>query len=235
MIQPMIQRWAIILAVGLFGFFFAKLAIEYQERQTLPPLARSYVELGPAERGTANVTTAILLTYRAFDTLGEVAVLFLVTAGLGLLLGKRESSAQRAASSDAPVPSSEIVQSGTEFLLPLIAIFAAYIIMNGHLSAGGGFQGGAIIASAVMLLLIAHPEMHLNLGMLSKTESIAGLLIVLVGLCGVIWAAGFLDNRLLPLGKLGGFFSAGAIPVLSALLGIKVGCELSVIIDRMRG
>ena len=47
-------------------------------------------------------------------------------------------------------------------------------------------------------------------------------------------AGGFLDNRVLPLGEFGAFFSAGTIPVLSVLLGIKVGCELSVIVDRFR-
>ena len=57
---------------------------------------------------------------------------------------------------------------------------------------------------------------------------------MLVGVAGLIVADGFLDNRVLPLGKFGTFFSAGAIPLLSVLLGAKVGCELSVIIDRFR-
>ena len=57
---------------------------------------------------------------------------------------------------------------------------------------------------------------------------------VLAGIAGLMFAGGFLDNRVLPLGQFGAFFSAGAIPVISVLLGIKVGCELSVIIDRFR-
>jgi len=60
------------------------------------------------------------------------------------------------------------------------------------------------------------------------------VLFVLVGVAGLILADGFLDNRVLPLGEFGAFFSAGAIPLLSVLLGVKVGCELSVIIDRFR-
>jgi len=66
-------------------------------------------------------------------------------------------------------------------------------------------------------------------------ESVAGLVIVLVGIAGIVLAGGFLDNRVLPLGEFGTFLSAGAIPVLSVLLGVKVGCELSVIIERFRG
>jgi len=106
--------------------------------------------------------------------------------------------------------------------------------MNGHLSAGGGFQGGAVIASAVLLMLLAYPQYQPNLEFLSMTESAAGVLFVLVGVVGLIVAGGFLDNRILPLGQFGAFFSAGAIPLLSVLLGIKVGCELSVILEKFR-
>jgi len=127
------------------------------------------------------------------------------------------------------------VQNGAAVLFPLISIFAAYIIMNGHLSAGGGFQGGAIIASGVMLLLLAKPEYRIDHGFLGTTESLAGVLFVLAGIAGLIFAGGFLDSRMLPLGQFGAFFSAGAIPIISVLLGVKVGCELSVIIDRFRG
>ena len=47
-------------------------------------------------------------------------------------------------------------------------------------------------------------------------------------------AGGFLDSRFLPLGQFGTFLSGGAIPLVSALLGIKVGAELSVILERFR-
>ena len=82
--------------------------------------------------------------------------------------------------------------------------------------------------------MVAKPEFRVKLTRLSAIESLAGLLIVLVGIAGIVLAGGFLDNRILPLGEFGAFFSAGAIPILSVLLGAKVGCELSVIIERFR-
>lgn len=230
------RRAFVILVVALFGLVFTSLVIAHNERHSLRPLAESYVKLVPQELGAPNVITGILLTYRAFDTLGEVAVLFMVAAGVGLVLGP---SGQRRRSSPRKVVetarrSSEIVQSGAQILAPLIAIFAAYIIMNGHRSAGGGFQGGAVIASGVLLLVLASTRYRVDLEFLSMTESAAGVLFVLTGIAGLIFAGGFLDNRVLPLGQFGAFFSAGAIPILSVLLGVKVGCELSVIIDRFR-
>jgi multicomponent Na+:H+ antiporter subunit B len=230
------RRAFIVLAVMLFAILFAGIAIDYVERQSLPPLAASYVRLVTQELGAPNVITGILLSYRGFDTLGEVAVLFMVAAGLGLVLGERAPHRDAApAEPKATVASTEIVRTGTAILLPLISIFAAYIIMNGHLSAGGGFQGGAIIASGVMLLLLAEPDIRLDHDFLGITESLAGVLFVLAGVAGLVFAGGFLDSRMLPLGQFGAFFSAGAIPVISVLLGVKVGCELSVVIDRFRG
>jgi multicomponent Na+:H+ antiporter subunit B len=231
-----IRRVFAALAVTLFAALFAGIAVDYAERQSLPPLAASYVRQVPQELGAPNVITGILLTYRGFDTLGEVAVLFMVAAGVSLLLAERGPRR----GDPVPVepaentPSTELVQNGAAVLLPLIAIFAAYIIMNGHLSAGGGFQGGAIVASGVMLLLLAKPEYNVDHGFLGAAESLAGVLFVVAGIAGLIFAGGFLDSRMLPLGRFGAFFSAGAIPVISVLLGVKVGCELSVIIDRFR-
>jgi multicomponent Na+:H+ antiporter subunit B len=228
------QRILSAVAIVLVALIFASIAISYTEQQALRPLAESYVRLVPQDLGAPNVITGILLTYRAFDTLGEVAVLFMVAAGVGLVLGASAKGESAEAESEKATPASEIVQSAAQIMVPLIAIFAAYIIMNGHISAGGGFQGGAVIASAVMLLLLANPSHKLNAAFLSITESIAGVLFVLVGIAGLIFAGGFLDNRVLPLGQFGAFFSAGAIPVLSVLLGVKVGCELAVILDRFR-
>lgn len=231
----MIYRASAILAVALLGLLFASLAIDYTAPQTATPLARAMLVQVPQDLGAPNVVTGILLTLRGFDTLGEVAVLFMVAAGVGLLLTRDGPAHGRSASDETRIaPASELVRNGAAVLLPLIAIFAAYIITNGHISAGGGFQGGAVIASGVMLLLLADPGTRINLGFLSATESLAGVTFVLVGVAGLIMAGGFLDSRVLPNGQFGAFFSAGAMPIISVLLGVKVGCELSVIIDRFR-
>jgi len=220
-----------ILVLVLFGALFAGLVAAHKQRAELPPLAASYVKLVPQELGAPNVVTGILLHYRALDTIGEVAVLFMVAAGVGLLLG---GGSGQGAPAVRKTPPSEIVQTGARIMTPLIAIFAAYIIMNGHISAGGGFQGGAVIACAVLLTVLGRPEYVVPLAKLSAIESLAGILFILVGIAGIVWAGGFLDSHLLPLGSFGALFSAGTLPVLSVFLGIKVGCELSVIVGRFR-
>ncbi|MBB3541407.1 MULTISPECIES: hydrogen gas-evolving membrane-bound hydrogenase subunit E [unclassified Rhizobium] len=226
-----------LLCVLIFGVIFASLVSDYDERQTLSALAVHYLTEVPADLGAPNVVTGILITFRGFDTLGEVAVLFMVAASVGLLLtgeaGGKAPSRDSASHIIGRGPS-ELVRNGAEVVLPLIFLFGAYVIMNGHLSAGGGFQGGAVVASGVMLLMLAYPSGSINHGFLSTTESLAGVFYVLIGIVGIAFGSGFLDSHILPRGNFGTLISAGAIPLISALLGIKVGAELSVIIDRFR-
>jgi multicomponent Na+:H+ antiporter subunit B len=223
------------LAILIFAFIFGRMIAEYGERQTLSPLAEHYLTAVPQDLGAPNVVTGILITFRGFDTLGEVAVLFMVASGVGILLARKPDEASHPLEKESePGRPSELVENGARVILPLIFLFGAYVIMNGHLSAGGGFQGGAVVASGVMLLMLAHPTSRLRHEILSITESLAGVAYVILGILGLVLAGGFLDSHILPLGEFGTLFSAGAIPLISALLGIKVGAELSVVIDRFK-
>lgn len=237
------KQIAVAFAILMFGLIFARLVGEYSERTQLMPLAQHYLVEVPKTLGAPNVVTGILITFRGFDTLGEVAVLFMVAASMGILLGGSTADKTGRATLEQPKSDdldydqhqpSELVRNGAEIVLPLIFLFGCYVIMNGHLSAGGGFQGGAVVASGVMLLLLARPKTLLHHGFLSVTESLAGVLYVFIGVLGLIFAGGFLDSHILPAGEFGTLISAGAIPLISILLGIKVGAELSVIIDRFR-
>ena len=87
----------------------------------------------------------------------------MVAAGVGLVLGERAPRKDAVPARSRTQLSHRAKSCRTApHSLPLISIFAAYIIMNGHLSAGGGFQGGAVIASGVMLLLLAKPATRLE-------------------------------------------------------------------------
>ena len=135
----------------------------------------------------------------------------------------------------ARVPASEIVTTGTQVLLPLIFTFGAYVIVNGHLSAGGGFQGGAIVASGVMLLLLARPgSTAQRRGAQRRSNPLPACSMSRSAFSGWSWPAASSTRASCRRAKFGAFISAGAIPLISALLGIKVGAELSVIIDRFR-
>jgi multicomponent Na+:H+ antiporter subunit B len=68
---------------------------------------------------------------------------------------------------------------------------------------------------------------------LSSIESLSGAFYVVIGVLGLVLAGGFLDNRFLPLGQFGSLFSAGAIPIIYSLIGLKVGSELTGILENV--
>jgi multicomponent Na+:H+ antiporter subunit B len=227
----MLKRLFILLTLLLTAMVFSDLALNYSEHTELSKLAQYYAAKGPQELGAANLVTAVVVTYRGLDTLGEVTVLFISAAGVGLLLGRRE----RQATEDSPKKAaSELVQTAAQLLMPMVFLFGVYVFVNGHLTPGGGFQGGAIIASGVLLLLLALPQAQVSHRLLTATESLSGFSYVVVGALGVVLAGGFLDNRILPLGEFGSLFSAGAIPIIYVFVGLKVGSELSAVLDRFR-
>ena len=239
----MIKRMFIFIMLALMAVVFFNLATNYTENTELSKLGHYYVEKGPQELGAPNLVTAVIVTYRGLDTLGEVTVLFISAAGVGLLLRRTrrkdddedlEQGDREEETAGVHKPASEIVETATELLLPMVILFGIYVFLNGHLSPGGGFQGGAIIASGTMFLLLALPESHISRTMIAIIESLSGFSYVVVGVLGVIMAGGFLDNRIMDLGSYGTLFSAGAIPLIYVFVGLKVGFELSAVLDRFR-
>ncbi|MGD1990527.1 MAG: MnhB domain-containing protein [Chromatiales bacterium] len=240
----MIKRLTLILLLAGIGSLFAGLVITYVPDEELNLTASYYAEKTAEDLGAANIVTAIIVTYRGLDTLGEVTVLFLTAAIVGLVLSQSRGRSQLTiqaldnmtsddGSTPTPTmrrelpPTGELLSTGTRLLLPLILLFGAYVFSHGHLTPGGGFQGGAILASAMLLLLLSNPAKRFGHRLITLVESTAGLSFILIGILGILLAGGFLDNRILPTGTFGELFSAGAIPLIYTLVGLKVGAEFS--------
>lgn len=219
----MIKRFTVILLLVGLATIFITLALGYVADGSLNYTARYYAENTVQDTGAANIVTAIIVTYRGLDTLGEVTVLFLTAAIVGLVLAR----GARAGEGKALPPSGELLTTGSHLLVPLILLLGVYVFVNGHLTPGGGFQGGAILASAILLVLLTDPLRHFSHRLIAVLESVSGLVFLTVGVLGMLLAGGFLDNSLLPKGTLGELFSAGTIPLVYSFIGLKVGAEFS--------
>ncbi|MCD6090399.1 MAG: Na(+)/H(+) antiporter subunit B [Bacteroidales bacterium] len=220
----MIKKILIIALLAGVGLIFFDLFNAYQGNETLSKTANYYAENGAKDVGAANLVTAIVVTYRGLDTLGEVTILFLAAAIISFALKFRKEDFIP----NRPVRiTSELLDSASQVIVPIIFMVGIYIFINGHLTPGGGFQGGAVIASGVLLMIMANPNFGISHKVIATVESISGIAFVLIGVLGIVLAGGFLDNTILPLGKLGDLFSAGVIPVIYTFVGLKVGAELS--------
>ncbi|MBS3806949.1 MAG: Na(+)/H(+) antiporter subunit B [Bacteroidales bacterium] len=199
--------------------------------QQLNEVATRYAEKGPEEVGAANLVTAVIVTYRGLDTLGEVTILFLTASIIGFFLKTKKEDIQ------TPVnirKTSEILETASKIITPMIFLLGVYVFINGHLTPGGGFQGGAIVASGLVLMLLANPLKTVNHKIITVVESLSGFFFVVLGVMGLLLAGGFLDNTFIAPGRFGTLFSAGAIPVIYIFIGLKVGSELSGIVSNMQ-
>jgi multicomponent Na+:H+ antiporter subunit B len=225
----MIRNFLIGLVLASFVYIFYNMYINYEPKTELSGIAAHYAEKGAAEVGAANIVTAVVVTYRGFDTMGEVTILFLTASIIGFFLKLNMADEKKVIVHKG---TSELLVTSSQILIPIIFLFGAYVFMNGHLTPGGGFQGGAIIASGIALSIMANPNREINHHAILWIESISGIMFVILGLLGIALAGGFLDNRFISLGTFGDLFSAGAIPFIYSFIGLKVGAEISNILNK---
>lgn len=93
---------------------------------------------------------------------------------------------------------SVIVKSASDMFLPLACVFGCYVVLHGHLSPGGGFQGGVLIASAILLVFLGYGSTKIKQTFsehkLHSSETIAEILYVVIALIGVFTGLGFCFN-----------------------------------------
>ena len=121
-----------------------------------------------------------------------------------------------------------IVKTITRFVGVIVMLFGVYIVLHGHLSPGGGFAGGVLLASGFVLLTLAFGK-DVSLKILpqwlaSALESVGALIFLGIALLG--FGGGFFFFNLLPKGIFGKLMSAGIIPICNIGIGIKIGAAL---------
>ncbi len=116
-----------------------------------------YLEKSMAETSVPNIVTSVLADYRGYDTMFETVVVF--CAGITVLTilrrthrKKKKVIKPRPNRSDADI----ILQGASRLLVPVMQLFALYVIAHGHYSPGGGFQGGVILGASMILLAISY-------------------------------------------------------------------------------
>jgi multisubunit Na+/H+ antiporter MnhB subunit len=121
---------------------------------------------------------------------------------------------------------STIVKRITPLVTGLVFLYGIYIILHGHLTPGGGFAGGVIIAGAFILQILAFGSSSMNLKKevsgSSNTESAAILMVAIMALMALLFGAKVFFSNFLPKGTPGELLSAGAIPLYNIFIGIEV-------------
>lgn len=124
-----------------------------------------------------------------------------------------------------------IVKCAADFFLPLALVYGFYIIFHGNVSPGGGFQGGVIVASSVILLYLGYgykvASRTIRAHTSERVETIASICYVLIAFSGIFWGANFFRNTFFNAGEVGEVLSAGNIAIMNHTVGIKVLAGIS--------
>ena len=112
----------------------------------------------------------------------------------------------------------------------LIFVYGMYIITHGHLTPGGGFAGGALVAGAFILLILANGSDYVRLKRQeegsSVVESSAVLTALVLAVIGLFAGSLWFFNNYLPAGTAGELLSAGVIPLYNIFIGMEVAAAL---------
>jgi multicomponent Na+:H+ antiporter subunit B len=172
---------------------------------------------------TPNLVSSINFDLRALDTLGEETIVAAAVVGGLSLLAPSKKERKRIELTERPVPPA--VKLAGYLMLPVTVLLGFDIVLHGHLTPGGGFQGGVVLATGWHLLYISGSYPALErlrpIEWCEYAEASGTGLYVVTGLLGLALGGVFLTN-FLPTGQSGALVSAGIVPILSILVGVEV-------------
>ena len=210
---------------------------------------RRYVERGGNETGAQNIVAGLILDYRAFDTFGESAVLFTAAVSVLMILG----ASRRGKTDDGESPHTE--SAGRNFLqrgppamslhtfrrddailrgvatlsIPAILMMGCVVVINGHLSPGGGFSGGAILSTALILAANAYGFGRVHDFFSERTfivSSSTALMIYAMSKGYSFFTGANHIHSIIPKGTIGDILSGGLILPLNICVGLIVAGTL---------
>jgi multicomponent Na+:H+ antiporter subunit B len=193
-----------------------------------------YIRDTLSDTGATNVVAGIILDYRAFDTLGESCVLFLASCAVMILLRLDGESGGEDEEGGLYVEMNEPRHDGilakiSSLVVPVVMVFGVYVVLNGHLSPGGGFSGGTILGGSLILFLSAFGTEKTSQFFTQRVYNA----ITILSLSFYTLAKGFSfftgANHIethIPLGTPGAILSAGFILPLNICVGMVVACTV---------
>jgi multisubunit Na+/H+ antiporter MnhB subunit len=122
-----------------------------------------------------------------------------------------------------------IVRTVTRLTIGLIFLYGIYIVLHGHLTPGGGFAGGVIVALSFINLTLAYggeaSSKIFSINAAHMVEALGAIMFLAIALLGLQWG-GFFDNFLRHDGEPGMLVSAGIIPLANIAICLKVGAGI---------
>jgi len=126
-----------------------------------------------------------------------------------------------------------VVKKTTQLIAGMIFMYGIYVIVHGHLTPGGGFAGGVVMAGSLIVIILANGTDFLKL-VKEKTgttiiESLATIMVIMIAVAGFIFGTKIFFNNFLPKGIVGHLVSAGVLPLYNIFVGAEVAASIFII------
>jgi len=188
------------------------------------------------ERHATNVVNSVTFDYRGIDTIGEEFILFAAVMGVTLLLRRQREEDERGGGGNGIRPlagTNDAVRISALALLAPGIVLSVYIVGHGHLTPGGGFQGGMILGAAPLLVYLSGRAVLRRssdpMGPLDLGEGSGAGGFVVIGMVGLVATGAFLQN-VWPLGQIGSIFSGGTLLPINLMVGLEVGAGIVIVL-----
>lgn len=126
-----------------------------------------------------------------------------------------------------------IVKKTTQLIAGMVFMYGIYVIVHGHLTPGGGFAGGVVIAGSFILVMLAYGGDFLKLvkeeSRTTIIESLATILVIMIAISGFLFGTKIFFNNFLPKGIVGHLVSAGVLPLYNIFVGTEVAASIFII------
>jgi len=228
---------ACLVIIGCLLFCVANLPRYGEENPRALAVTERYIEKGLEETGAVNIVAGMILDYRAFDTLGESHVLFTALVCVMILLRLDAKNMKRGFEDYYTVRSDRYFDISKDpilrvigfILTPCILVYGIYILLNGHLSPGGGFSGGAVMGAGLIIFTSAFGFDRTDRFFTAKLFTVLSLFALgfysfAKGYVFFMGANG-LENGI-PKGIPGAILSGGMILPLDIAVGLVVACTM---------
>ena len=228
----------IIILIGIFGLAYY-IAPKLPQQTELRPLGEFYLEnsyFGDYSAKSPEVVTSILWDYRGIDTLFETSVFFLAIIGSLTLfrLNKKQEKKAKQKMEEFSNGLTLVIKSVTKIIVAMILAVSASIALHGHLTPGGGFQGGSALSVAPLLIIAAYSKYALEEHGLDKTRALIlrsiGLLgIALVALIPLLSGGFIMQNQPIFPAELGGQLVSGSLIYYNFFEFLAVGAGFTAV------
>jgi multicomponent Na+:H+ antiporter subunit B len=219
-----------LAAAGLAAFFVAGVLQLHPFGSHTHPY-RDIAIQAATKHATANVVGSVTYDQRGIDTLIEETIMLASVVGAAALLRPaKDEEERRVPDTGSILPSTQLVGY---LLLPITLLVGIDLAAHGHVTPGGGFQAGVVMATAVHLLYVAGSfravERIRPLAIHQLLEGIGAAGFVCLGLAGLVSSSAFLGN-VLDTGTFAQLFSGGTVPVLNGIVAVEIAASVVVLV-----